>query len=410
MTGKKVLIVSSLFYPEIAANSKRMTHLALALKESGYDISVLTALPYYPTNYVSPEKGKWLFKDDYCGIPVIRSYIFRSNKYENILKRILSFLSFMISSILASFQIKGRFDTVIVISPPFTAFFSGYIISKIKNAALILDIQDIYPETLVALGFLKNKIIIALLEWVEKFFYKKAARIAVISNGFRYNIIKKGADQSCVKIIPNWVDTELFKPNNDISLNGNLRSKYNLDNAFVVMFAGTMGFAQGLENIIRAANILKEYRDKIKFVLLGDGVEKKNLMQMVEEFSLTNICFIPPVPNSQIPEFLSIADVCLVHLRKNELYKITIPCKIYEYMAMEKPVIIGVGGDALDLIVNSGCGIGTEPESPDDLAGAVLELYNNSDIRMRMGENGRKSAVANYSKEKIISQYIDLIK
>jgi len=403
---KRVLIITSLFHPEIAANAKRMTHLAEGLKEDGHDVSVITAFPYYSTSRdLSKYKGRWFVKDQHRGIPIIRTYIYSPGKYGNILKRLFAFLSFMISSIFGSLKIKGKADTVITISPPFTSLFSGYVISRIKRGALILDIQDIYPETLIELGFLKNKMIIALLEWIEKFFYRNAGGIAAISKGFRHNFIKKGADPNGVKVISNWVDTDQFKTNR----NKGLSSKYSLNGKFVIIFMGTIGFAQGLENVIEAADIIREYQNDIKFIFLGEGIEKEKHIKSVEKYGLSNFIFIPPKPNSEIPKYLSLADACLVYLRKNDLYNITIPCKTYEYMAMGKPIIMGVGGDGLKLIEAANCGMGVEPESPQELAKVILKLYNNRNIGKKMGKNGRQYVIENFKREKVISQYIDLI-
>lgn len=402
----KVLIITSLFYPEIAANAKRMTHLAEGLKENGHDVSVITAFPYYSTTeYLKKYKGKWIVEDQYQEISVIRTYTYSPGKYSNLFERLWTFLSFTISSIYGSFKVKGEVDAIITISPPFFSLFSGYLISRIKKCSLVLDIQDIYPETLVALGFLKNKAAVSILEWLEVFLYRKAKGMVAISDGFKQDFISKRADPEWVEVVHNWVDVDLFQPVNS----NNLRGEYGLNGKFVVMFLGTIGFAQGLESLVEAANLLKNYQNEIEFVFLGGGVEKGKLIQLIEKYGLPNFTFILPKPNSEIPGFLSLADVCLVHLKKNSLYEITIPCKTYEYLAMGKPVIMGVKGDALRVIEQGKCGIGVEPESPEELANAILKLYQNKDLAIDMGKNSRNHAISNFSKEKMISRYIALI-
>lgn len=404
-----ILIVTSLFYPEIAANAKKMTHLAEKLKENGHEVVIITAFPYYSTSEQTRKyKGKWLVKDQYEGIPVIRTYTYSTSKYGNIPHRLCSFLSFTISSIYGSFKVEGKVDAVVTISPPFFSLFSGYMISRMKRCSLIVDIQDIYPETLVALGFLKNRAIIKPLEWMERFIYKRAEGMVSISDGFKRNFIRKGAGPLAVEVVHNWVDVDLFRPA-DADDSGNLRNEFALNGKFVVMFMGTMGFAQGLENVVEAANLLKDYQDRIEFVFLGKGVAKEDMMAMIKEYELTNFTFIPPKPNSEIPRYLSLADVCLVHLRRNDLFEITIPCKTYEYISMGKPVIMGVKGDALELVEQGSCGVGVEPESPESLAEAILELYENRNVAYEMGENGRKHATANFSKEKMLSRYAAFI-
>ena len=402
-----VLIITSLFYPEIAANAKRMTHLAEGLREKGHTVSVITAFPYYSTASDKERyKGKWIVKDQYQQVTVIRTYTYSPKEYENFLKRLWCFLSFMVSSIFGAFETKGKVDVVVTISPPFFSLFSGYVISRIKRASLVLDIQDIYPETLVVLGFLNNRVVIKLLELLERFLYRRAKAMAAIWDGFRHDFINKGAETQGVEVVPNWVDADVFQPMDS----RDLRKEYGLDDKFVVMFAGTMGFAQALENVVGAARLLRDHQDGIEFVFLGEGVEKERLKGLVRRHKLSNFTFIPPKPNSEVPRFLSLADACLVYLRKNELYRITIPCKTYEYMAMGKPVIMGVKGEALKLIKRADCGIGVEPESPCGLSKAILEMRRDRHLALEMGKRGREYLVANFNREKMVSRYIDLLK
>jgi len=401
----KILILTSLFYPEIAANAKRMTHLAQGLKERGHDLCVITAFPYYSTKRDSKSyRGRWITEEVYDGIPVIRTYTYACDKYGNVYKRLWSFLSFMFSSIAGAFKIKGKVDVVVVISPPFFSIFSGYVISRMRRASLVLDIQDIYPETLIALGFLKNKPAVRILEWAERFFYRRAEGIAAISSGFGENFAKKKGSSRGIEVLTNWVDTKEFQPKDGESL----REVYNLNGKFVVIFVGTIGFAQGLKSMVETARLLREEKD-LAFVILGDGVERLQLEGLAREYGLSNLIFIPPQPNSEVPRFLSFADACLVHLKKNELYKITIPCKTYEYMAMGKPVIMGVKGEALKLVEECNCGIGVEPESPSEMALAILKLKRDKKSAVEMGIRGREHITANYDREKIVARYVEFL-
>lgn len=402
----KVIILSSLFYPEVAANSKRMTHLAEGLKERGHDVVVITGYPYYSTSKgLGKYKGKWLVRDQHRGIPLIRTYTYFPPHYGNLLHRLLCFLSFSVTSILGATRIRGKVDVVVTISPPFPIMFSGYVISLMKRAPLVLDIQDIYPETLVALGLLRNRVAIKLLEQIEKFFYKKAKVIAAISEGFRMNFICKGVSPQNVSLIPNWADTNQFKP----IAHNDLRKKYGFGDTFVVMFVGTMGPAQGLRNVVEAARILKDYQKVITFVFLGEGIEKGQIIHLVKQYQLTNFTFIPAQPHHEIPAFVSIADTCLVYLIKNELFEITIPCKTYEYMAMGKPIIMGVQGDAMRLVEEGGCAVAVKPELPEDLARAILEMYKDNASAIEMGMRGREYAEAHFSREKVVNKYIRML-
>ncbi|MEO8208920.1 MAG: glycosyltransferase family 4 protein [bacterium] len=411
---KNILIVTSLFYPEIAANSKRMTQVAEDLVANGYSVDVITAFPYYQekvdrTDYKKKifEKKNYQFSEIYEPIKIIRSYAFFP-KRKTFFKRVWTFLSFAISSVIASFKLKEKdYLVVLTISPPFFSCFSVYLISKILRCPYILDIQDIYPETLEVLGIIKSKVIIKFLEFLEIFLYKRAKKIIVISSGFKKTLVDRGISRDKVEVIENWADPDVFV--NSEEMRKKLSQKYSFNGKFIVMFVGTIGICQGLENSIKALEMLKEIED-IHFVFLGDGVSKNFLVNYVSNNNLKNATFIERQPHNLIPDFMSLGDVYLSHIRNNRLYSVTIPCKTYEYLAMGKPILMAVTGEGKELVERLKSGIGVEPENPNNLADAVKEIYYNKELYKSLMNNGREYII-NYANRKNMTQkFNDIMK
>jgi len=399
---KNVLILTSLFFPEISANSVRMTTLAEKLSADGMNVTVVTAFPYYSRTIDSEYKNKFVVKEKNNEINVVHTYTFVP-KTNTIYKRLLTFVTYMISSAVYSLFTRENFDIVLSISPPFFSFITALLVSKIRCIPFIIDIQDLYPDTAIELGRLKNPFLIALWRAIEVIIYRRASAIVVISQGFKDEIIKKGFHSDKIFVINSWVNTDKFDPGKMI----NQKEALGLEDFFVVLFLGTLGYAQGAENIIKTAAMVPEYK-RIKFLFIGGGVEKERIIQKARDMKIDNVLFLPPQPFDKIPSLISAADVCLVHLVKRNLYKITIPCKTYEYMAMGKPIIMAVKGDAESLVRDNDCGIVVEPENSESLKRAILALYENPEEAERLGKNSRKAS-QRYSEEILLPKYKEVV-
>jgi glycosyltransferase involved in cell wall biosynthesis len=399
----KVLIVTSLFFPEIAANSIRMTALAEKLSEEGSDVTVVTAFPYCSSasGHVW-YKSKLVAKESYNGINIVRTYTFVPKK-STIYKRFLTFLTYMFSSTVYSIFTRKKFDIVVCISPPFFSLMTALIMSKIRHTPFIIDIQDLYPDTAIELGKLKNNLLIRIWRAIETTIYKNASAIIVISQGFKSEIIKKGINSNKIFVINSWVNTNRFHPEKV----PNRKKTLGLADYFVVLFLGTIGYAQGAENIVETAAMVSKHK-KIKFLFIGGGVEKNRIMQKTQDAQIDNVLFLPPQPFEKIPSFINAADVCLVSLVRRRLYEITIPCKTYEYLAMGKPIIMAAKGEAASLIRDNNCGIVTEPECPEALRDAVLDIYNDPQEAERLSKNSRLAALK-YSEKVLLPEYKKLI-
>jgi glycosyltransferase involved in cell wall biosynthesis len=291
---------------------------------------------------------------------------------------------------------------VIATSPPLFSGISGVVISRfLRRIPLIFEVRDIWPESAVVLGLLTNKRIIRFLEKMEESFYKHAARVVVVTSGIAESLAKRGIDKEKIIHISNGVDIESIKPG---AKAGVIRKKLGIEDKFVVLYAGTHGVAHGLSTLLEAAGKLKA-RKEIVFVMIGDGAEKELLKEQAARDKLDNVLFLDPVPKSEIADYIFAADTCVVLLKKLDLFRGAMPSKLYEFMAAEKPILLGINGEARDMLEKAQAGIYFKPEDSDDLAEAVLRMKSNPKLAIKYGKNGRIEARQSFSHETLASKY-----
>lgn len=396
-----ILILSQYYDPEPIP---KPVELAQELKLLGHEISVVTGFPNYPSGQLYPGyKLRFLQKTKMGGIDVTRTYEYPYHG-KSVLGRIINYVSFMISAPFG--LLKNRhFDVIYVRHPPLTIGIAAWIISVITRTPFVYDVQDIWPESVVFSGLVKNDLIIKIISHIEKFVYHKASSLFVVTKGARENLIRKGVPGDKISIMPNWSDEKLFVSVDNIEIEM-VRHKYGFKNRFVIMFAGNLGTVQGLDTIISAAEVLHD-DEKVLFVFVGDGSEKRRLKSLVASNKLNDrVCFIDRQPIDKIPAFLAAADVLLVHLISSDLSDFVIPSKTTAYLATGKPIIMAVGGAAEELIKEINAGITIEPENPVSLAEATRNLSSLNEAELkRMGENGRDYFLSKLSKRVVIPIY-----
>ncbi|NQU17141.1 MAG: glycosyltransferase family 4 protein [Candidatus Saganbacteria bacterium] len=399
-----ILLLTEAFPPETKSNSTLFFELAESLVKKGHQVSVVTRMPRQSIADGIEQKAI-LSEEKMFGIDVFRCIMPPLIKDVPLIRGFEHFLTAFIFFLKAQ-KVKS-FDLILVYSPPLPLGISGYLLGRIRKRPVIVNIQDPYPETVISLGLLKNKLLIKIARLMERFVYKKADLITVHSEGNKDYVIEKGADRKKTEVLYNWVDTELIMPGPKIN---EFSKKYDLADKFVVSFAGTMGFAQGLDVIIDAANILKENK-KILFVVVGDGVKKEGLVSRAKSLGLINILFLPLQPVSVYPKILNASDICLITLSK-ELATPVIPGKLSSIMASGRPLIASLPeiSDARKIISDSNCGICVRPQDPADLAKAILKLYNDKKLCEQMGRNGRMAAERIFSRQAILSKYESIMK
>ena len=383
----KLLIVTQYFPPEIGAPQNRLFELAIRLKKEGIDITVLTAMPNYPQMEIHKEfVGKKYCYNEMDGLKVHRSSIYIT-KSKSISKRLLNYFSFVWSSYkIGKKKLDKNYDIVLCESPPLFLGFSAYRLAKKKKAKFIFNVSDLWPESAEKLGIVKNKFFLKLATILEEYLYEKAALITGQTKGITKNISGRFPNKK-VHWLPNGVDLNFYNPNN-FSKEWRIQNKFN-DDDVLFFYGGIIGHAQGLEVIIYTAQELKN-NSNVKFIILGSGPEKEKLLALKEKLKLENVFFMSPVSKAQMPSIISSIDCSIIPLKKLDLFLGAIPSKIFECLAMETPILLGVDGEAKGLFIDKGkSGLYFEPENAEDLKTGILKLAENNALRKELGENGR---------------------
>jgi len=295
-----------------------------------------------------------------------------------------------------------RPDVALIYSPPLPLGLSGWLLAKLRRVPFLLNVQDLFPQSVIDLGILRNQSLIRLFERMERFVYRHAAHITVHSSGNRDHVIRKGTSPEKVTVMPNWVDTNFLRPGPRLN---EFRRELGLEGEFVISFAGILGYSQDLDTVLASAGLLLDYPE-IVFLIVGDGVEKVRLKKKSQEMGLSNVRFLPMQPRERYLLVLQASDVSLITLHAKVKTPV-VPSKILSAMATGRPLIVALdlAGDAPKLVREASCGVVLPPEDPDVLAKAVLDLYNDRDMCMEMGKNGHEYAERNLSLHNVAEQY-----
>ena len=403
MKSKKLIILTQYFPPEVGAPQNRLYELALHLQKAGFTIIVLTAMPNYPQ--MKKHKGyRWKIykKEAMNGLIVYRSWIFVSSA-KSILPRLLNYFSFVFSSIFIGLIVLPKSDFLMVESPPLFLGISAYILSRIKKAKMIFNVSDLWPESAEKLNLVTNKTILKYTYKLEAFCYKKAALVSGQTQGICSNINQRFPDKKTFWL-PNGADVSFFSPQNHYSFY--LRQKLGFsENDFLCLYAGIHGHAQGLETVLKAAKKMQDL-EYIRFVFVGSGPVKEELIEMVKQEKISNVYFLETVDKKTMPEILADIDIALVPLRKLELFEGAIPSKIFETLAMEKPIILAVDGEAKKHFVeNANACFYVEPENEYDMADKIRYAYHHREEIKQMGKNGREYVINVFNREKIAQSF-----
>lgn len=403
----KILFLTHYFPPEVNAPANRTyEHCREWVKNPDVQVTVITNFPNHPDGKIfSGYKNKVYQKEYIEGIEVIRVLTFISAN-EGFFLRTTNYVFFMIMSVLYVFISRIKFDIVIATSPQFFCGLAGKYISKIKRKPFILEIRDLWPESIVAVGAITNKKIIKFLEGIEKRLYQSADHIISVTKSFVKHIISCGIPKEKISIIFNGISSDIFrniKPITDPSLNEFLKG-----NELKLGYIGTIGMAHSIITLVNAAHELKN--EKVKFVIVGSGAERENIEKEISARKLSDIKIFPLQPKGEIPAIINSLDVFLVHLKKSDLFKTVIPSKIFEGMVMKKPILIGVDGEARNLIEEAQSGLFFEPENVSDLIHKIKELKKNPELMKQFGNNGYNFVMQNYDRKVLADKMLSIIK
>ena len=401
----RFLILTQYYPPETGAPQNRLSGLARELKAAGHEVCILTAMPNYPAMEIHERyKEKKYICEQFEDIDVHRSWIYVS-KNRSVISRLLNYFSFTFSSMFYAGRIKGDFDYLMVESPPLFLGISAWWISKRKKAKMVFNVSDLWPESAEKLGVITNRTFLKMATILEEWLYKKAFMVTGQTQGIVADI-KKRFPNKTVHWLPNGVDESIFSFKRTIDVRKQLQFS---ESDFLIMYGGIIGLAQGLDVILDAAKLLPA-ESKITYLLLGDGPEKKRLQQRVIEEQITRVKFLELVSREVVPSYVDAVDVAVIPLKKMDLFLGAIPSKIFENLALGKPLLLSVDGEARKLFVDEGkAALFIEPENSQMLAEKSLLLEANPALVREMGNNGKAYVQSYFMRKKITSDWVSLL-
>jgi len=400
----RILFLTHYFPPEVNAPASRTYENAKRWVQAGHDVTVITCAPNHPNGVVYPgfRNRCWQWEEMDC-LKVLRVKTCLSPNKETV-RRIMNYLSYLVAATLLS-PLTGKADVVVSTSPQFFCGLAGAGVSRLKGAPWVLEIRDLWPESIAAVEAISNPRIIGALSKVETWMYRNSQRIVSVTDSFVPHFVKRGIPRDRVSVIKNGADITRFSP---AGRENRFRLDHGLQGKFVASYVGTHGMAHGLDTIFIAAQRLKE-DDRIRFLLVGDGAEREDLIRKKDHLHLGNVIMLPQMPKEMMPEILAASDASLVLLRKAELFKAVIPSKIFEAMAMERPIVLGVEGESKRIIEKGRCGLCIEPENPEALAEAILRLADDQCLVEELGQNGRKYVSEFFNRDILAANYLAVL-
>jgi glycosyltransferase involved in cell wall biosynthesis len=403
VSGLRIVMLTHYFPPEVGAPQARLYELARRAAAAGHTVTVVTGFPNYPTGVIpAGYRGRFRMEEEMDGIRVIRTWV-HATPNRGFVRRILNHLSFAFSS-LTAMGMLGSADVFFVESPPLFTGLAALAYRRLKRAPYIFNVSDIWPQSAVELGAVRNRFAIRLTEMLEMHLYRKAARVSVVTPGMVERLANRGVPREKLFLLTNGVNTLVFKP---ATPNMELARSLGLDRRKVFLYAGTHGMAQGLGTVLDAAKQTKNL--DVLYVLAGEGAEKDALIRRAQSEGIANIKFLPNQPKQTMPDLLNLAYATIIPLRRLDLFKSALPSKMFESMATAKPIVASLWGEAADLIESAGCGIVVAPEDAAGMRDAVERLAADPALARRLGEKGRQHVQAHFDRELTAGRFLELL-
>ncbi|MBE2983875.1 glycosyltransferase family 4 protein [Campylobacter sp. RM9344] len=398
----KILFITDNFPPEVNAPATRTyEHVKEWIKDKDVEVTILTCAPNFPHGKVyDGYKNRFYQREKFDGIDVIRVWSYMS-KNEGFIKRVLDYTSFAFMAFwIGLFE---KFDVIVATSPQFFTTWAGWGLAKIKRKPWVFELRDLWPESIKTVGAMKHGKAIEILEKIELGLYKSSDLVVAVTQAFKQNLINRGIDESKIKVVTNGSNLDLFVPREKDKA---LLSELKLKDKFVVGYIGTHGMAHSLDFIVRSISKIKD--ERFHFLFVGDGAVKSSVVGLADSLGLRNVTFLEPVLKDEVPRYLSICDVMLAPLKKDDNFKIVIPSKIFEASAMQKPILLGVEGQAKEILEKYGAGVCFEPENEADF---IKKLNTLKDATIyNECKNSCLKLANDYNRKKLANDMIGILK
>jgi colanic acid biosynthesis glycosyl transferase WcaI len=399
----RVAFLTHYFPPEIGAAQTRLSELAALLTVAGDQVTVVTPFPNYPSGVIHPGyRGKRFMEESMNGVRVLRTWTY-ATRNSGFFKRILNHLAFSFSAYTATRRL-GSTDVFYVQSPPLFVGIAALGMSRLKRAPFVFNVSDIWPQSAIELGALRNRLAIRLAEALERHLYRRAARITVATPGILQRLEERGVPAEKLVLLTNGVDTSAFQPE---APKPELARQLGIEGRRVFLYAGTHGLSQGLDVVLEAARLTRD--PEVLYVMVGEGADKDALVDRARRENLTNVRFLPNQPKSLMPALLNLAYASIIPLKRLDVFKSALPSKMFESMAVGKPLVAALWGEGAELVQSAGCGLVVQPEDPPAMRLAVEKLSADPALALRMGERGREYVVRRYDRKQIASRLHEVL-
>ena len=390
----RILFLTDNFPPEVNAPASRTFEHCREWVRLGHTVTVVTGVPNFPAGKIHPGYRNRMFQREIMeGIDVVRVWTYVTGN-EGFLRRILDYQSFMVSATVASPWLQTP-DVVVGTSPQFFTACAASVVSRLKGVPFVFELRDLWPESIKAVGAMKDSVVIRALERFELHLYRRATRIVSVTRSFREILTSRGIAPRKIDVVTNGADLVRFFPQ---PRDEALARALGLEGRFVAGYIGTHGMAHALETILDAAERLRH--EGFAFLLLGDGARKEALQAQARSMSLDNVVFVDSVPKQDVPRYWSLLDAAIIHLKKTPLFSTVIPSKLFECMAMGIPVLHGVAGESAEIVTSEEVGLVFEPENALQLCNELQRMRRCESLRAKFRERG-VAAARGYDRTKL---------
>lgn len=381
----KILFLTHYYPPEVNAPANRVHEHARVWVREGHEVTVVTGVPNHPRGEIFPGyENRWFQEEEIEGVRVLRTWMYITAN-EGFFRRTLNYVLFAITAVFAAMR-ADRPDVVVATSPQFFVGLAGAVVSRLRRRPFVLEVRDLWPDSIVQLGQMKRGLGVKILELLETALYRSAAGIVVVTRSFEAHIRRRGIDPDRISLIYNGIDVAKFHPR---PANQELLREHGLEGQYLIAYVGTLGLAHGLPTVLSAAAMLRD-RKELTFLFIGDGADRARLEGLAKEQGLDNVRFLGLQPREAIPDWLASIDLLLVMLRDLEVFHTVIPSKLFEFLAQERPVVLAAKGETREMVLATEAGWVIDPEDPDQLAEVIDQIRAQPEEAERRATAGRE--------------------